>query len=371
MGMGVGVTLSLLAAGVLGAVSFVSCHPVFGGKRGKEQTLSYQQSPAYGVGKFVNLIPTSMGMNWDTTKTLLRDYVRGVPKQRPAEPLPVRPVVLDPLKGSRQPRAVWLGHSAVLMEMEGMRMLLDPMLGRAPSPVPAVGGKRYSKQPPIQAEQLDDIDVVLISHDHYDHLDYGTIRQLKDKVKRFIVPLGVGSHLERWGVASERIEELDWWQETSYEGLRLACTPARHFSGRGLTGRDRTLWCSWVITGEEHNVFFSGDSGYGGHFQQIGERYGPFDLAMMECGQYDERWAGIHMSPEETVRAYMDVRGRVLLPIHWGAFTLAMHSWTDPIERSTRAARAAGATIATPALGEPVAIGSAEVPAAAWWQPLR
>ncbi|WP_020617073.1 MBL fold metallo-hydrolase [Paenibacillus daejeonensis] len=368
--MGVGVTLSLLAAGVLGAVSFVTCHPVFGGKRGKEETLSYRQSPAYGVGKFVNVIPTSMGMNWDTTKTLLRDYVRGIPNQRPAQPLPVQPVVLDPLKGSQQPRAVWLGHSAVLLEMEGMRMLLDPMLGRAPSPVPAVGGKRYSKQPPIQAEQLADIDVVLISHDHYDHLDYGTIRQLKDKVKRFIVPLGVGSHLERWGVPAERIEELDWWQETTYEGMRLACTPARHFSGRGLVGRDTTLWGSWVIEGAENKVFFSGDSGYGGHFKEIGERYGPFDLTLMECGQYDERWSGVHMSPEQTVRANLDVGGRLMVPIHWGAFTLAMHTWNDPAERAVRAAEAAEAPIATPALGEPVMIRSADYPQSAWWRSL-
>ncbi|MBD2843865.1 MBL fold metallo-hydrolase [Paenibacillus sp. IB182496] len=264
-------------------------------------------------------------------------------------------------------RVTWFGHSALLVELDGKTLLLDPMLGRAPSPVPWVGGRRYSAGLPAEPEQLPPIDAVILSHDHYDHLDYGTIRKLRHKVKHYYVPLGVGAHLRRWGVAEARITELDWWQEADADGLRLACTPAQHFSGRSLTDRGRTLWCSWVIAGAEQRLFFSGDSGYGAHFREIGERYGPFDLTMMECGQYDPRWADIHMLPEQTVQAQLDVRGKAMIPVHWGAFTLALHSWTDPVERVLRAAAEHELAVATPRIGETVEAGAEAYPMTPWW----
>ncbi|MNC27019.1 Beta-lactamase superfamily domain protein [compost metagenome] len=184
----------------------------------------------------------------------------------------------------------------------------------------------------------------------------------------FIVPLGVGAHLKRWGISGERIREFDWWDEISFAGLTLTSAPARHFSGRSLLDRNTTLWCSWIIQGGHAKIFFSGDSGYGPHFAAIGQKYGPFDLTLMECGQYDPRWADIHMMPEQTVQAQIDLQGKLMIPIHWGAFTLAMHDWTDPVERVLRAAKQHGLRLATPRIGEPVHVGAKTYPSSPWWR---
>ncbi|WP_373293915.1 MBL fold metallo-hydrolase [Paenibacillus albidus] len=299
---------------------------------------------------------------------MLVDFMRKNPHARPSQPVVMEPLRVDSWDQDSQPKLAWLGHSAVVLQLDGTTLLLDPMFGRAPSPFPVFSRKRYSGKLPFDIGQLPPVDVVLLSHDHYDHLDYGSIVRLKDKVKRFIVPLGVSRHLIRWGVDPANIEEHDWWDEFDCEGLRLACTPARHFSGRSLTDRDATLWCSWVVKGHSANLFFSGDSGYGPHFQEIGAKYGPFDLTLMECGQYDERWAAIHMFPEQTVQAHLDVRGKVMIPIHWGAFTLALHDWTDPIERVVRAGSEQHITISTPKIGETVRIKGETYPIMPWWR---
>ncbi|WP_397328133.1 MBL fold metallo-hydrolase [Paenibacillus arenilitoris] len=299
---------------------------------------------------------------------ILVQFVKGNPASRPAKPLQTKKLSGNDLAPAKQPSVTWFGHSASMLRLDGKTLLLDPMFGSAPSPFPFVGGKRFSDRLPFELDELPVIDAALISHDHYDHLDYGSIVRLKNKVRRFIVPLGVGPHLERWGVDPAAIEEHDWWDEFEYEGLKLACAPARHFSGRSLNDRDATLWCSWVIEGREAKVFFSGDSGYGPHFKDIGDKYGPFDLTLMECGQYDPRWANIHMMPEETVQAHLDVRGSLMIPIHWGAFTLAMHDWTDPVERALAAAARLGATVLTPRIGEPVPLGDTVYPTSKWWE---
>ncbi|MCL4138462.1 UNVERIFIED_CONTAM: hypothetical protein GTU68_034280 [Idotea baltica] len=231
-----------------------------------------------------------------------------------------------------------------------------------------LGSKRYSKELPINIEQLPAIDLVLFSHDHYDHLDYQSILLLKDKVKQFYVPLGLGAHLEKWGVSPERIKELDWWEEANFEGLQLACTPARHFSGRGLGDRFTTLWASWVIKGKYDNIYFSGDSGYGPHFKEIGEKYGPFNFSMMECGQYNERWDNIHMMPEETVQASIDIKAKQMMPIHWGAFTLAMHPWQESVERATAAAEKMNVKMVLPQIGQTISINEEPLPTERWWE---
>lgn len=355
--------LIIIVSILLLACLILRFHPAFGGRARKAH-----RSNQIRNGKFDNQIPTVMESGLKNTLSILRDFAKGNPQSKPAAPLPAVPAPTEAAADPSRARITWFGHSALLLEMQGRKLLLDPMFGTAPSPFPAVGGKRYPTEASFDPEKLPAIDAVLLSHDHYDHLDYGTIRKLRDKVGCFYVPLGVGSHLERWGIAPEKIQELDWWQEAEHEGLRLACTPARHFSGRSLTDRNATLWCSWVIAGERANVYFSGDSGYGPHFQEIGDAYGPFDLTLMECGQYDQRWAAIHMMPEETVQAHLDLKGDVLLPIHWGAFTLSFHSWTEPVERVTRAAKERNVRIATPRIGEGMEIGSADAPADAWWK---
>jgi L-ascorbate metabolism protein UlaG (beta-lactamase superfamily) len=361
------ITLAIIAVLVIGVYLVMTGYPAFGGKQSRESRARFEQTDHYVKGKFINQIPTSLSTSVKQTIPLLIEFIKGVPNGKPAKRIVAEALEPHIISGG-QASVTWFGHSALLLQINGKTLFIDPMLGRAPSPFPAIGGKRYSSNLPIAAQDLPPIDAVLISHDHYDHLDYGSIQKLKGKVRQFYVPLGVGAHLERWGVDPSRTSEHDWWDEFEFEGLTLASTPARHFSGRSVTDRDSTLWCSWVITSPDTRIFFSGDSGYGPHFAEIGSKYGPFDLTLMECGQYDERWAAIHMMPEETVQAHLDVKGKVLIPIHWGAFTLALHSWTDPAERAVKAAKANHTLISTPKIGETVVIGAPGFPASAWWK---
>ncbi|WP_094605538.1 hypothetical protein SPSIL_013130 [Sporomusa silvacetica DSM 10669] len=345
----------------------LKCHPVFGGKSSEEKIRIYSQSPNFRQNKFINQIPTPMDMDVKTLFTTLRDFIKGNPQGKPDRSIPWEKMDTS-LHSKEQTRITWFGHSAVLLEMEGKRILLDPMFAKTPSPFPLFGGKRYSETLPMEIEDLPLIDIVILSHDHYDHLDYDSITKLKGKVSLFYVPLGVGNHLERWGIEKEKIKELDWWNESEFDGLRLVSTPARHFSGRGLFDRNTTLWCSWVIVGKQSKVYFSGDSGYGPHFKEIGEKYGPFDLTLMECGQYNERWSTIHMMPEETAQAHLEVKGNILIPIHWAAFSLALHDWTEPIERITKRAKELNIPVSTPKIGESVVVGATEYPKSIWWK---
>lgn len=347
---------------------FLNYYPVFGGKPTREKSEDFKQYDHFSEGKFVNQIPTHMDMKIGTTLSILKDFLKGNPNGKPDKPIPVVPLDSTPIHSLSDARITWFGHSAFLLEVDGKRLLLDPMFGNAPSPFPIFGSKRYSKNLPFKIDDLPSIDAVVFSHDHYDHLDYGTIKQLKNKVRQFIVPLGVGAHLTRWGIEREKISEHGWWSEWEWEGITFVCAPARHFSGRSLTDRNATLWCSWVIATQQLKIYFSGDSGYGPHFQTIGEKYGPFDVTLMECGQYDERWSAIHMVPEETVQAHIDVRGKTMIPIHWAAFTLAMHDWTDPIERVWAEAKQKGVEISTPKIGETVIIGADQYPRIPWWR---
>ncbi|MDP4128047.1 MAG: MBL fold metallo-hydrolase [Bacillota bacterium] len=289
--------------------------------------------------------------------TILRDFIKGNPKRKPDRPIPIDRVDTLPMQAGEQTKVIWFGHSTILLEIEGKRILLDPTFADSPSPFPLIGGKRFSRVLPIEPENIPPIDVVILSHDHYDHMDYRSIKKLKDKTTLFCIPSGVGKRLIEWGVDQKKIREFDWWNELELAGLTLACTPAKHFSGRTMFDRNNTLWCSWVIVGPRTKTFFSGDGGYGSHFDQIGKKYGPFDLTLMECGQYDERWSDIHMLPEETVQAHIDVNGKILLPIHWAAFSLAFHDWTDPIERVIKAAKERKVCITTPKICEAVIVG--------------
>ncbi|WP_240633474.1 MBL fold metallo-hydrolase [Paenibacillus montanisoli] len=321
--------------------------------------------------KFTNSIPTTMDMSLKSIISMLRDQLKPVPNRKPSKAIPYLKLALADQPQPEGIQVTWFGHSAFLLEIEGKRLLFDPMFGDAPSPPPGsyFTGKRFSGGLPLAAADFPAIDAVIQSHDHFDHLHEGTVRKLKDKAGRFIVPLGVGKRLRKWGVDPAKIAELDWGDELHLAGLTLACMPARHFSGRGLFDRNSTLWCSWAVLGKKSRAFFSGDGGYGPHFKEIGAKYGPFDVTLMECGQYDERWAAIHMMPEETVQAHLDVQGDLLIPVHWGAFMLAYHAWTDPVERAVKAAQAKGVRIATPQIGETVSVGrDVDHPAAPWWR---
>lgn len=345
--------LGLIALVVIVTVLFINVSPQFGGSPTKEQKQEYAKTGHYEDGKFFNRTPTSMDMGFGDMMKTMREFIKGVPNSEPNFELPLEKVDSTSLESSKsKANLVWFGHSAFLLQINGLNILIDPMLGKVPAPHPWLSKGRYSKELPIEIEKLPKIDLILISHDHYDHLDYPSIEKLKDKTDAFYVPLGVGAHLKRWGITESKITEMAWWGETSTKGLTLAFTPSRHFSGRGFGDRWATLWGSWVIQSEDENIYFSGDGGYGPHFKKIGEQYGPFDIALMECGQYNEKWRDIHMMPEETAQAAIDVNTKVMMPIHWGAFTLALHAWNDPAVRAEAAAAKLGIPMITPVIGQ-------------------
>ncbi|HEE9032167.1 MBL fold metallo-hydrolase [Bacillus cereus] len=315
--------------------------------------------------KYINQIDTDVSFKPKDIIGLMTDYLKMKTKLRPIKDLPI---VLSNKDNGPLESVTWFGHSASLLKIEGKKLLLDPMFGDASSPFPLFNSKRYSGAFSLERDDLQEIDAIIISHNHYDHLNYKSITQLKDRAKHFYVPTGVAQYLIKWGVSPSKISEHNWWDEITFDNIKLVCAPARHFSGRGMTDRDRSLWCSWLILGQETKIFFSGDSGYAPHFKEIGDKYGPFDLTLMECGQYDPRWSAIHMLPEETVQAHIDVKGELLLPIHWGAFTLALHEWSDPIERATKEANRLGVKITTPQIGESITLKSTDYPSTAWWR---
>jgi L-ascorbate metabolism protein UlaG (beta-lactamase superfamily) len=356
----------LLVIGLLvgGGLLFVSFAPQFGAPPEGKHLEKIQTSPNYADGSFVNAIPTSMDMSFGDGLETIKEYITAT-NTEPEQPLPTAFSASSTVGSDTSLAITWFGHSALLLEMAGKRILLDPMLGPTASPVSFIG-HRFDYREPIDFSLLKDIDFVVLSHDHYDHLDYPSIQKLNPEVGHFYVPLGVGSHLRRWGVDSSKITELDWWESAEAGTISLTATPARHFSGRALADRNATLWASWVLKSPAHAVYFSGDSGYGPHFKEIGERFGSFDLAMMECGQYNEKWEAIHMLPEQTMQAFLNLKGKVLMPIHWGAFQLSVHPWTESVERLNRA-NTTGATIATPVIGARFTVVPPEK-TTKWWE---
>lgn len=288
-------------------------------------------------------------------RAALTELVLGKEQRRPTAPVPlVRDLVTVPAPADDL-AVTWLGHSTALLEIEGQCVLIDPVWSERCSPSQAVGPRRVHPAP-LALDELPSLEAVLISHDHYDHLDMHTVRELvRQQNAPFVVPLGVGAHLERWGVPAHRIIELDWHETAEVGGLRLTATPAHHFSGRGFR-RDGTLWSSWAVLGREHRVFYSGDTGYFDGFTAVGEQYGPFDLTLVQIGAYSDHWRDIHMTPEEGVRTHLDVRGGLLVPVHWATFVLATHDWSEPVERLCDEADAQGVAVAVPRPGQRVVV---------------
>jgi len=322
--------LGLISSDGLASFGGTPSEPELGKKAGKSRFYAGRfhnlggQEPEinrHGIGRFFQVAA--------------KFYSRPKGKTEPGKNLPIDAITdqrfATPPEGGI--RITWLGHASILVEIDGYRILTDPHFSDRASPFRWAGPKRF--QPvPIAIDQLPTLDAVIISHDHYDHLDYDTIRKIAPKVKHFYTPLGVGSHLRSWGIEEDKITELDWWQEAKLDNsITFAPTPAQHFSGRGLFKRNKTLWASWVILGKQHRVYFSGDSGMFNGFKEIGERYGPFDYTLMHIGAYSDEWPTVHMTPEEAVQAHIDLRGRVFVPIHWGTFRLAFHDWSEPAER--------------------------------------
>lgn len=293
------------------------------------------------------------------------------PGATPVDPIPVRKLdraALDALDDSAN-HVIRLGHSSHLLKLRGKYWLIDPVFGERVSPVSFAGPKRFHP-PPLALSELPPIEGLVLSHDHYDHLDLPTIEYLNGRVQRYFVPLGVAARLQGMGVQAKRIEEFDWWQAGSHAGVQLTATPSQHFSGRTLWDRNRTLWAGWIIQSGEQRIFYSGDSGYFDGFKAIGERFAGMDLALMENGAYDSYWPAVHMSPEETVQAFQDLGARLLYLVHNSTFNLAFHTWQDPLERVAALAQAKGLPLATPQIGEVLTIGKPRTNVL-WWKGLK
>ena len=364
--------LLLLATAVFVAASYLLSLPQFGAPMSATQLLRARANPHYHEDSFANELPPAAYRLADVW-TLLSGQLLGNETRIPPAALPA--VAIDqqalaaalPVPGLR---AFWIGHASVYVEIDGLRVLVDPMFSDYASPFQF--GPRRFQPPPLTVDELPAIDVVLITHDHYDHLDMQSVQDLARRGATFLVPLGIGAHLQRWGVPPAQIRELEWWQEHTLGNVSFVATPARHYSGRGLTDASASLWTSWSVLGAQHRFFVSGDTGYSDHFRVIGARFGPFDLSFMKIGAYGPGapWLDIHMSVEDAVRAHREVRARRLFPVHWGTFNLAFHDWDEPIKRAVLAARASDVLLLTPRLGEFVDADK-PLPFNPWWESVR
>jgi L-ascorbate metabolism protein UlaG (beta-lactamase superfamily) len=335
--------------------------PALGGA--PDKTLM-SRSPQFTDGMFRNREASRWVPDGDAYATM-REFLRRDERRRPAGRVPLVPAEAPTTSGLH---ITWYGHASTLVEADGLRVLCDPVWSERVSPLSFVGPKRMHAAP-HSLRELPRVHAILISHDHYDHLDMATVQTLaRTQSAPFVVPLGVGAHLRHWGIPASRVVELDWHEHVDVGGLVLTATPAQHFSGRGLS-RNATLWASWVIEGAGRRVFYSADTGYFSEFTDIGLRYGPFDASLIQIGAYNTSWPDIHMTPEEGVATHIDVRGGLLIPVHWGTFNLAMHPWAEPPGRVWREAKAHEIDLAIPRPGQRVDVDDPP-PVDGWWQTL-
>ncbi|CDG85714.1 MBL fold metallo-hydrolase [Janthinobacterium agaricidamnosum] len=328
------------------------------------QPAHYASSQQHG-GKFRNPVAMQKLSLGKTLKLLLTVFFNKPASTVPAQPVPVHALSQAQLLAAPDNTLFRLGHSTLLLKLSGHFWLTDPVFSERASPVQWAGPKRFH-QPPISIEDLPPIKGVILSHDHYDHLDHAAVLKLASKTEHFLTPLGVGHTLIKWGVPASKVQQFDWWQSVTIGTTRLVATPSQHFSGRGLFNGNETLWASWVIEDQDLRVFFSGDSGYFDGFKSIGEQYGPFDVTMVETGAYDKLWPDVHMQPEQTLQAHLDLKGKWLMPVHNGTFDLGLHAWHEPFDRISGLAARQGVPITTPEMGQAVDLKQPH-PGEKWW----
>ena len=352
-----------------GATSIGAClqHPKFGAPPDGEELALIQSSLNYRDGRFQNLIPTPiLAEDSNVVSALFSTLTTRGERLRPKAPLPVQKTDLKALD-RRADALVWFGHSSCFLQLSGRRLLIDPVFGSYAAPVP-FANRAFDGTSVFRADDLPDIDCLLITHDHWDHLDYASARDLERRTRRVVTPLGVGTYFERWGYAREKIREADWFSVVeACRDLRIHVLPARHFSGRLLI-RNRTQWAGFAVETPGRRVFFSGDGGYGPHFAEIGRRLGGFDLAVLDSGQYDRRWAYVHMTREEAVRAAGDLRAKALLPAHIARFCLSRHAWDEPFRRISAASEGGAFRLLTPMIGQPVLLDDPADTFGPWWE---
>lgn len=358
------VSIIALAVILFVVVMIVWQNPEFGGDMDEISSNKAESSPQYMDGSFQNT-PRPIPNNLMTTfKEQMGDQVRV-----PTEPFPIDiPLISDTVGNGI--RATWFGHATVYIEMDGKRIMTDPMLSSRAFAVKWLAPERYNP-PPMKVEELPAIDIVTISHDHFDHLDMNTVVSLAQNGTQFFVGIGIKAHLVRWGIDAEQINEMDWWESVSIDDFTIHCTPARHYSGRKWMDNS-TLWTSWVIETRDHKVFHSGDSGYGAHFKEINQQFGPIDISFIKIGDYgeDPGWRDIHMVTERSVEAAKDLNTRMMFPIHWGTFSLSYHDWFEPINLAVNHAKEKNVVLITPKLGQTIRFGD-EISNEMWWKPLE
>jgi len=338
----------------------------FGGKITKEQLAKYESSPNWKDGKFLNFEETKMDIKLQDAPSLIYKQLFDKKGRMPTNPIPI--IVFDKeafLAESNSAKMIWFGHSVMLMRINNKTILIDPMLGPDASPIAPFTTKRFSENTLALIDQLPEIDLLIMTHDHYDHLDLASIEKLKEKTAKYFVALGVERHLQKWGISEDMITEFDWWDSCMFGGIDITFTPTRHFSGRGTSDRAKSLWGGWALKSTLENIYFSGDGGYGEHFKEVGKRLGPFDFGIMECGQYNKLWHLIHMYPEESIQAAKDASVKKAMAVHWAGFALALHHWKDPIERFFAEAKEQNLPISNPKIGE--IFQPSDMLDSAWW----
>ena len=357
---------TLVAFLSLGACAYLQ-HPKFGAYPEGERLEKIQRSPHHVDGEFRNLIDTPRFSDGNSMFSILAgDMFKRFENLRPALPLPTVKTDVKALD-ARQDTIVWLGHSSYFVLFAGKRILIDPVFSPFAAPV-SFSTKAFEGTTLYSVDEMPEVDVLLITHDHWDHLDHATITALEGKVRQVFAPLGVGAHLERWGYAREKVHEADWYEKLEFPpDLAIHLVPARHYSGRWLT-RNKSLWGGFVLESPTRRILFSGDTGYGPHFKELAQHFGGFDLAALDMGQYDPRWPYLHMTPEEASQAAKELQAKALLPAHIGRFNIARHAWTEPFERISAASEGKRYRLLTPQIGEPLAVGGAEQRFARWWQ---
>ncbi|NNC96408.1 MAG: hypothetical protein HKN92_12690 [Chitinophagales bacterium] len=339
----------------------------FGGKINSKWKDKYNKSPNWVDGSFQNLMTTQTAVNWWKIPSILLKQIKGHEHGNPRSPLPIIKLNKEQFQEpSASLKFVWYGHSVLLIRLNNRNILIDPMLGDDTSPIAPTKTKRFSDNTLEIIDDLPEIDLMLITHDHYDHLDYASISKLRSKVRNTFAALGVKRHLVSWGYDENKIEEFDWWDSKSFADIQITFTPTRHFSGRGIFSLSKCLWGGWALKTSTESIWFSGDSGYADHFQEIGERLGPFDIGFMECGQYGAEWPQIHMFPRESVQAALDAKVKVAMPVHWAGFKLSyQHGWFEPVEEFVEYAKQITLPYITPPLGE---IFQDKFLSTDWWQ---
>lgn len=349
---------------IISGVIYLNVNPVFGGRISKDEKLNYEKrAENYINGKF--LYPERYKLLGEEENIHISNKGKSPETKLPL----IKPSINEKLLID-EVRVTWFGHSTVLLRMHGMNILFDPVFSKRSSPLSFIGPKRFT-EPPIKVEDMPDIDIMIITHNHYDHLDINTIKKLDSRVKRYITPLGVDETLIQCGINKDKVKNMAWWEEIKIKGLTIACTPSRHFANRQIFDYGKTLYSSWVLKDENHKIFESGDGGFGNHFKEINKRYGDFDLAIMENGQYNTKWHDIHMFPEEASRACSMLGAKLSMPIHWGTFVLSNHGWDDSVERFVLACEKDNNEVITPKIGETVDLEKYTDYQEKWWRKIR